>query len=69
MKPDFDAMSVTELKAYVLDHKQDTEAFYRLVDRLEAENPDSPWYPSPTTPEGFAIMEKALQERMKKREE
>lgn len=69
MKPDFDTMSVAELKAYVFAHKQDTEAFYRLIDRLKADNPDPPRYPAPTTPETFAIMEKAMRERMEKREQ
>lgn len=65
MKPNFDAMSKEELKAYVLTHKSDTEAFYKLADRLKADNQDSPWYPYPKTPEEIALMEKAIQERVK----
>jgi hypothetical protein len=66
MKPDFEAMSKQELKAYVLAHKSDQEAFYRLADRLKEDNQDSPWYPYPATPEAIAIMEKAVQEKIKK---
>ena len=33
MKPDFQSMSVKELRAYVLEHREDDEAFYALVDR------------------------------------
>ena len=65
MKLDFQRMSKAELKAYVLAHKQDTEAFYALADRLKADNQDVPWYPSPTTPEGIAVMEQAIQEHLK----
>jgi hypothetical protein len=34
MKPDFSAMSKAELRAYVLSHYEDTEAFYALSDRI-----------------------------------
>ena len=65
MKLDFQRMSKAELKAYVLAHKDDTEAFYVLADRLKADNQDVAWYPCPTTPEAIAIMEQAIQERLK----
>lgn len=65
MKPDFEAMSKQELKAYVLANKSDQEAFYRLADRLKEDNKDSPWYPYPATPEAISIMEKAVQEKIK----
>lgn len=35
--PDFKAMSQKELHAYVLAHREDQEAFYVYVDRLNAE--------------------------------
>jgi len=37
-KPDFQAMTKQELRAYVLEHRQDEEAFHALVDRL-SQNP------------------------------
>ncbi len=36
-KPNFETMSKEELKAYVLDHRDDTEAFHALCDRLYAQ--------------------------------
>ncbi|UBF24810.1 hypothetical protein K9N68_24590 [Kovacikia minuta CCNUW1] len=69
MKPDFDTMSIAELRAYVLSHRSDDEAFYKLADRLEASPDDTNLYPSPDTPENIAIMEAAIQEQIKKLEE
>jgi hypothetical protein len=69
MKIDFQRMSKEELKAYVLTHKEDTEAFYALADRLKTDNQDVPWYPSPTTPEAMAIMEQAMTEKLKTKNE
>lgn len=34
-KPDFQAMSTPELRAYVLEHREDNEAFYALSDRIK----------------------------------
>lgn len=64
MKLDFQRMSKAELKAYVFAHKEDTEAFYALADRLKADNQEVAWHPSPTTPEAIALMEQAIQERL-----
>ncbi|QKQ76368.1 hypothetical protein [Nostoc sp. TCL240-02] len=49
-KPNFDAMSKTELRAYVIAHQDDQEAFYALADRLTAK-PPSGTYPASMTPE------------------
>lgn len=65
MTIDFQRMSKEELKAYVLAHKEDTEAFYALADRLNTDNQDVPWYPCPNTPEAIAIMEKAIEDHFK----
>ncbi|BAY09175.1 DUF6887 family protein [Calothrix sp. NIES-2098] len=69
MKPDFDTMSIAELRAYLLLHRNDDEAFYKLADRLEANSDDTDVYPIPDTPENIAIMEAAIQEQVKKLEE
>lgn len=37
MKPNFEAMSRRELRAYVVEHPDDDEAFYAFVDRSEIE--------------------------------
>lgn len=49
-KPNFDAMSEAELRAYVIAHQDDQEAFYAFVDRLKAK-PPSAVYPASMTPE------------------
>jgi hypothetical protein len=36
MKQNFEAMSKAELRAYLIEHQDDQEAFYALVDRLTA---------------------------------
>lgn len=66
MKPDFDTMSIAELRAYVLLHRNDDEAFYKLADRLEASAEDTDLYPVPDTIENIAIMETAIQEHIQK---
>jgi hypothetical protein len=35
--PDFTAMSIAELRAYVLNHRTDDDAFYALADRVHTE--------------------------------
>ena len=57
-------MSKEELKAYVLTHKENTEVFDILADRLKTDNKDVPLYLSPTTPENIAIMEQAIKEKL-----
>lgn len=37
MKPNFQEMSKKELRAYVLAHRDDEEAFYALADKISAE--------------------------------
>ncbi len=36
-KPDFTAMNKAELRAYVLAHRDDTEAFYAFADKINAQ--------------------------------
>ena len=43
MKPDFAAMNRAQLRAYVLEHREDTEAFQALADKILA-NPNLKWY-------------------------
>lgn len=69
MKPDFDTMSIAELRAYLLSHRNDDEAFYKLADRLEASSDDTELYPMPDTPENIAIMEAAISKYVKKLDE
>ena len=37
MKPNFSALSKTELKNYILAHRDDQEAFYAYMDKLANE--------------------------------
>jgi hypothetical protein len=37
MKPNFNEMSKKELRTYVLAHRDDNEAFYAYVDKINAE--------------------------------
>jgi hypothetical protein len=69
MKPDFDTMSIAELRAYLLSHRNDDEAFYKLADRLEASSNGTDLYPAPDTPENIALMEAAIREHVQKLEE
>ena len=68
MKPNFEAMSKAELKAYVLEHRDDLEAIrllFRVPPGVEVKR-----YSSICTEEGIPIeeniriMEKAIQERI-----
>jgi hypothetical protein len=43
MKPNFNLMSKAQLRAYVLEHREDREAFEALSDRIYA-NPNPQWY-------------------------
>jgi hypothetical protein len=40
MKPDFDNMSKAELRAYIVAHRNDQEAFYKFVDCFKADSND-----------------------------
>ena len=68
MKPDFDTMSIAELRAYFLSHRDDNEAFYKIADRLESSSEDSELYPCPDTPENIAIMETTIRKKINKLE-
>lgn len=43
-KPDFSGMTQSELRAYVLDHRNDEEALHAYIDKCRAENPPSKKY-------------------------
>jgi hypothetical protein len=61
-KPNFDAMSKAELRAYVIAHQEDQEAFYAFADRLQAQ-PNRVVYPASMTPEEIqqVILERVQQ--------
>ena len=64
MKSKFDEMSIKELRAYVLDHRDDMEALDTLVSRRSPDS-EATWYPAPLTPETIKITEEAIKQRIK----
>ena len=36
-KPDFETMNLKDLRKYILSHREDNEAFYTFVDRVDTE--------------------------------
>jgi hypothetical protein len=68
MRSDLAGMTKAELRAYVVKHPKDTEAFQLWVDRATADAPDK-WYPAPTTKEDFAEMEQILQAKVEEIEQ
>jgi hypothetical protein len=61
MRPELEAMSRTELRAYIVANPKDTEAFHFWVDTSK---PISPLYPAPKTEEDFREMERIIQEKV-----
>lgn len=45
MKPDPAHLSLSELRAYVLEHRDDQEAFHALMDRIDAQPADQVFSP------------------------
>jgi hypothetical protein len=44
VKPDFATMTTSQLRAYVLEHRENQEALQAYLDRRHAENPNSRVY-------------------------
>jgi hypothetical protein len=61
MKPDFEAMTKAELRAYVLEHREDEEALRSLMSRR---NPNAVQYNFPDTPEGRKQRENILRQKI-----
>lgn len=45
-KPDLTTMNTTEIRSYVLEHRDDEEALHTYLDRLHSENSGSRTYGS-----------------------
>jgi hypothetical protein len=65
MKPNFEKMNTSELRGYVLEHREDEAAFYALMDRLNT-SPRGESHPCPNTPESLAEMKRAIREKLGK---
>jgi GUN4-like len=63
MTPNFTTMLISDLRAYVLSHREDTAAFQTLIDRLKS-NGSGTRYPCPNTPETIALTQKAIREKL-----
>jgi len=37
-------MTTAQLRFYVLEHRDDQEAFYAFIDKVHEENPNPTWY-------------------------
>lgn len=68
MKPDFNAMTRKELRAYILEHRNDDEAFYAYMDKVNAEPPGE-IYPAPTSIDDLKNFSELLEKHRREREE
>lgn len=57
MRPNFEEMSKAELKAYVLEHRDDIEAVRSLFSRRNPPDSEATWYGPMFTKEGVLIEE------------
>jgi hypothetical protein len=63
MNPTFESMTLTDLRAYVLAHPTETDAFHGFVDRLKAQG-QRIQCPCPNTPENIEIMRRAVRQKL-----
>jgi predicted transcriptional regulator YdeE len=64
MKPNFQTMTIDELKAYVFQHRNDTEAISAIVEKIKAD-PNTKWY----APEDADRFPEIYAEQMRLRDE
>jgi hypothetical protein len=67
MKSKFDNMSHAELRAYVLEHREDIEALREFMSRRSPDD-QATWYKFPDTEEGNRQMKQVFRERIAKTE-
>jgi predicted O-methyltransferase YrrM len=63
MTPDFNVMTKSELRAYVLEHREDAEAFEALADRIYA-NPNPQWYQPEDTAQIVTLIQASKQRKI-----
>jgi hypothetical protein len=61
MKSDFEQMSRTELRTYILEHREDEEAFQLYMNRLDR-SPDRPVFPAPQSIEELSHFAELLEQ-------
>lgn len=67
MKPNFEAMTQKELIAYILEHRDENEAFRVLMDRAHADT-DAKFYPAPKSIDDLKHFPELLEKRRQQRE-
>jgi hypothetical protein len=68
MKPDFEMMSRQELRQYILEHREDEQAFYAYMDRLNRE-PNKPVFPAPKSIEDLSNFAQLLEQYGRRQQE
>lgn len=66
MKPNFETMTKTELRAYVVAHPHERAAFYAFVDRCTTEADDST-YGMPKSQAEIEQINNLIQEKVKQK--
>lgn len=69
MKPNFSQMSLSELRAYVKQHRTDDEAIRELFVNRRSPDETATWYPAPLDEEGIKIMEEAFRQKIQEIED
>jgi hypothetical protein len=67
-QPDFKAMSRKELSTYILEHREDDDAFYELMDRAEAD-PNPQYFPAPKSMDDLKHFPQLVEEHRRKVQE
>jgi hypothetical protein len=68
MKPNLAAMSRKELRDYLLKHRDDDEAFYALMDKLN-QQPNRIWFPALKTIDELKHFPDLLEQYRKQQQE
>lgn len=58
-------LTIAELRQYVLEHNNDQDAFYSLIDRLQ-EQESTQSFPCPNNSENIKVMKQAIKEKLGK---
>jgi dihydropteroate synthase len=75
MKPNFEQMSNSELRSYILSHRDDDEAIDVLFSRRNPPDSEATWYGPMTTPAGepiaenIRIAEEAIRQRIERQQQ
>ncbi|MFB2898790.1 hypothetical protein ACE1CI_38240 [Aerosakkonemataceae cyanobacterium BLCC-F50] len=68
MKPDFQAMSRKELRAYILENRDEDEAFYAYMDKIQTEGT---WveFPAPKSIDDLKHFPELLEKHRQRKQE